>query len=247
MTMDNGVKKNPTWTRDELLLALDVYFELDPPQMIAREAKVVALSHLLNELPIHDGRPQNIKFRNPTGVSMKLRNFLRFDANYQGRGLMRGNKLEEAIWKEFAQDRTRLRKTAQAIRETFREITNSHQTLLVEDDLEGEYAEGKILFRVHRLRERNRDLIKKKKDFVFQQTGRLSCEVCGFDFQKRYGLLGRGFAECHHVVPLSSLSYSGVTSIKDLAITCANCHRMFHRSSVWLSVAALQNQLSTSF
>lgn len=244
--MNNDVKKNPTWTWDELLLALDVYFELDPSQMIVREAKVIALSNFLNELPIHDDRPQNIKFRNPTGVSMKLRNFLRFDQNYQGRGLMRGGRLEEVIWREFAHDRPRLHKTAQAIRETFCELNGSQQTALVDDDLEEERTEGKILFRVHRLRERNKDLVRKKKEMVLQQTEKLTCEVCGFDFSTRYGQLGRGFAECHHIVPLSSLSYSGVTSIKDLAITCANCHRMFHRSPVWLSVAALQRQLSTS-
>ena len=244
--MNNGVKRNPTWTRDELILALDVYFELDPLRMIPREPKIIELSDLLNDLPIHDDRKQNVKFRNPVGVSMKLRNLLRFDPTYRGRGLERGGQLEEVVWKDFGLDRERLRRTAQAIRENYRELVASQREESFNDDSEVECSEGKILLRVHHLRERNKALVKKKKEHVLLQTQKLACEVCEFDFYRMYGDLGEGFAECHHIVPLSSLNYKGVTTLEDLAIACANCHRMFHRSRTWLSTNALRLIIAAS-
>lgn len=45
--------KNPTWQRDELILALDLYFQLEPGQIHGRNPQVEELSELLNQLPIH--------------------------------------------------------------------------------------------------------------------------------------------------------------------------------------------------
>jgi predicted HNH restriction endonuclease len=44
-----------------------------------------------------------------------------------------------------------------------------------------------------------------------------------------YGVLGEGFAECHHRVPLAELQEGHPVRLSDLAIVCANCHRMLHR------------------
>jgi len=69
--------------------------------------------------------------------------------------------------------------------------------------------------------------------------GTHACEVC--DLADRFGELGGGFAECHHVQPLTA----GVreTRLDDLAVVCANCHRMIHRSAVPLDLEALQRTL----
>lgn len=56
------------------------------------------------------------------------------------------------------------------------------------------------------------------------------CMACGFDFEKAYGNLGRGFIEVHHVVPLHSVKEEVVINPEtDLVCLCANCHRMIHR------------------
>lgn len=58
----------------------------------------------------------------------------------------------------------------------------------------------------------------------------LRCKVCGFDFQERYGILGEGFIEIHHVKPLSSLNeVVEINPETDLRPVCSNCHRMIHR------------------
>jgi ribosomal protein L44E len=75
---------------------------------------------------------------------------------------------------------------------------------------------------------------------VRHETGRLQCEVCGFDFESVYGELGSGFAECHHTKPLADLRAAETTKVADLAIVCANCHRMIHRRRPWLSLDQLK-------
>src|SRR5690554_6763003 len=101
----NNVGRNPPWTRDELILALDLYFRLDPVDISADHPGVIALSNLLRQLPIHQHRPDPERFRNPNAVCMKLWNFARLDPSYKGAGLEAGSKLDEAIWDEFAGNR----------------------------------------------------------------------------------------------------------------------------------------------
>ena len=105
---------------------------------------------------------------------------------------------------------------------------------------EDEFPEGRLLTRLHKLRERNSQAsIQKKKD-VLKKTGTLACEVCDFDFHAIYGALGYGFAECHHRTPLSELPESTHTRLEDLAIVCANCHRMLHKARPWKTIEELK-------
>jgi len=233
--------RNPPWTRDELILALDLYFDENPSHISKTHRKVVELSELLNKLSIHPDRPDAVRFRNPNGVYMKLCNFLRFDPSYSGSGLTRGGKLEEEIWNELAEDQSRLRKLAQTIKENV-EYSETHETIL-EVDEEAEAPEGRVLFRVHRTRERNPALVKKRKQAALKKSGFLRCEVCGFDFQKVYGDLGKSFIECHHTVPVSELKPGARTRLKDLALVCANCHRMLHRGGETLTIKVLRKIL----
>lgn len=56
------------------------------------------------------------------------------------------------------------------------------------------------------------------------------CAVCGFDFEKIYGELGKKFIEVHHMKPLYSLEEEvEVDPETDLVCVCSNCHRMLHR------------------
>jgi 5-methylcytosine-specific restriction protein A len=185
-------------------------------------------------LPIHQDKPDEIRFRNPNGVYMKMCNFLRLDPTYQGKGLERGGKLEEEIWGEFANDRERLRNVAQGIVESMMPTPTKS---LIEDE-EDEFPEGKVLYRQHRFRERNRRLVSAAKTNALRK-GKLSCDICGFDFYKTYGELGKGFIECHHTVPVSEYAKNKGTKLKDLALVCSNCHRMLHRRRPWLLVPEL--------
>jgi 5-methylcytosine-specific restriction protein A len=230
-------RRNPPWSRDELVLALNLYFRVDRSSVSSTHPDVVALSALLNRLQLHGNAHRNGLYRNPNGVSMKLMNFLRCDPNYEGVGLARGGKLEQQIWDEYSGDREALEKAAASIAQAVDFLEGETQTQGVDDS--GGFVEGGVLEVVHRRRERSRMLVDRKKSAVVRETGFLRCEACGFDFQQFYGDLGEGFAECHHRSPLSDIAQSRTTLMADLAIVCANCHRMLHRKRPWMTVEEL--------
>ena len=93
--------RNPDWTWDEHVLALELYMN-DPERLPGKTSpKVIALSELLNRLGERKGLRNSSTFRNPDGVAMKLQNFKRFDPFYleQGQsGLSRGSSGEQPIW-----------------------------------------------------------------------------------------------------------------------------------------------------
>jgi len=220
--------RNPSWSRDELILALDLYFRSHPNHS-GGQAEIESLSIILNKLPIHVDRPDAKRFRNNNGVQMKLMNFRRFDSSYSGVGLQHSGKLEEEIWREFANDREHLHEVAEGIRAEVTFLSQDSGALSVPEDSDDGALEGKVLLRAHKVRERNPTLAKKKKQSVLREIGELRCEVCRFVFSEQYGVLGEGFIECHHTVPLSQLRPDQRTRLQDLALVCANCHRMLHR------------------
>ena len=58
------------------------------------------------------------------------------------------------------------------------------------------------------------------------------CAVCGMDFEKMYGEIGRGFIHVHHVVPISSIGKEyQIDPVKDLIPVCPNCHAMLHHGN----------------
>lgn len=230
--------RNPAWSRDELILALDLYFREPGARGNKSHLEVIKLSKELNLLPIHPGA-QGQSFRNPNGVAMKLSNFLKYDPKYKGKGLERGSILEKEVWEQFSEDRERLSAVVDAMRANSVALVkfDSLEESAEEDE---EASEGKILSRIHKYRERDRKIVKKKKNSVLSRFGNLKCEVCNFDFAEEYGDRGEGFAECHHKIPVSELDPGHKTKLSDLAILCANCHRMIHISKPWLTLSELK-------
>jgi 5-methylcytosine-specific restriction enzyme A len=109
-----------------------------------------------------------------------------------------------AVGEEFSSRGDELKLIASAIRAA---AGDQASIALAELD-EGitEAVEGRSLTRLHRVRERSRELVKRKRDLVLRETGSLACAACGFDFNDRYGEHGRGFIEVHHLLPLHALA-----------------------------------------
>jgi hypothetical protein len=53
-------------------------------------------------------------------------------------------------------------------------------------------------------------------------------------------------AEAHHTKPVETLVEGSKTKLEDLALLCANCHRMVHATRPWLTVNGLRHLLSKS-
>ncbi|WOB42637.1 restriction endonuclease [Thermoleptolyngbya oregonensis NK1-22] len=103
-----------------------------------------------------------------------------------------------------------------------------------------EYTEGMRMLSERFFFSRNSNLIKEAKASYGD-----TCQVCNFNYQKKYGELGLGYIECHHLNPLSERPESEwdeniKTSIKDVRVLCANCHRMVHRKRPALAIEELK-------
>ncbi|WP_431027040.1 HNH endonuclease [Lysinibacillus sp. LZ02] len=107
---------------------------------------------------------------------------------------------------------------------------------------EDQFPEGKEQYYLHKKRERNQTVVRLKKQ-IAMQDGKLNCEVCGFDFKARYGELGEGYIECHHIKPISVYTEEEVTTVDDLVLVCSNCHRMLHRKRPWIGKDELKDIL----
>jgi len=237
-------ERNPPWLRDELLLALELYLRYRIRLPHKGSDVIAAFSNELQRLAgATTGR--RTSFRNTNGVYMKLANFRAIDPYYtdQGkRGLSRGGRLEVEIWSEFAEKRSELALVTTAIRANL-PVTDAD---FEEPSQLTEAVEGRLLTRMHVRRERDARLVTAKKAEVLKMAGSLACEACAFDFAKAYGQHGEGFIEVHHLRPLHTLLPNTTTRLEDLALLCANCHRMMHAKSPWLTMQQLKDLVINS-
>lgn len=227
---------DPTWTRDEVILALDLYYKHNPQTVRQEHPEVIKLSNILNAFPIHPQNMRTSSFRNPNAVYMKLCNFLNYDPEYTGKGLDRGSKLDKQIWREFSNDKRHLSKLATSILSSYRNKSVTDYSYGEEED---SFPEGKVLYRRHKSFERNSTAVKRVKS-TGMANGNLVCSICDFDFLRTYGEIGKGFIECHHTTPVSKYGTTKSTRIADLVLVCSNCHRMLHRKRPWLTIDDLK-------
>ena len=193
--------RNPKWYRDEIILALDLYFDKDLGPIESSNPKIIELSELLNKLPLFEYKPDKQKFRNSNGVKLKLANFKAIDPEYKGKGMASYSKLDKEVFKEYYNDKMLLNRLANEIKK----VVNSDDLVkyieqIEEDELTetDSVREGQVLYKVHKVRERDRGVVESKKKKVLSKQGELKCEACWFDFEKKYGELGKGYIECHH-------------------------------------------------
>jgi len=96
----------------------------------------------------------------------------------------------------------------------------------------------------HRKVERNRTAAKFAKKFHGNR-----CQACNLDFAERYGDIGKGFIEAHHLRPIATLE-EGVPVkydvAADFAVLCSNCHRMIHRTDDPSDLAAFRQLVSAT-
>lgn len=87
------MKKNPNWTRDEHILAFNLYNQIPFGRIDEKTPEIVELAKLIG--------------RSAGAVSLKLANIARLDPFHQARGVRgmpHGAKGEAAIWAEFEHD-----------------------------------------------------------------------------------------------------------------------------------------------
>lgn len=105
--------------------------------------------------------------------------------------------------------------------------------------LQTEFIEGSKKLTTTNRYERNREA----RTECLKYYGAVCC-VCGFDFEKTYGKIGKGFIHVHHEVEISQIgSKYKVDPVKDLKPVCPNCHAMLHQKRPAYTVGELQDIL----
>ena len=93
----------------------------------------------------------------------------------------------------------------------------------VETDVTG-YADGQEKRILSSRYERNR----LNRELCLQANG-YTCRICGFDFEQKYGKIGKHFTHVHHIEQLSlSEGAHIIDPLHDLIPVCPNCHAMLH-------------------
>jgi 5-methylcytosine-specific restriction protein A len=225
---------NPNWTRDEVILALALYFECGGKLPSPRDARVQELSEVLRAFPYHSESARKDSFRNADGVSFKLQNIRQVAT---GAGLSNVSRTDKAVWEELGHDPGKVKYLASLIRTG---IEVSHAVREEEPEYEV-FAEGRVVTETHLRRERNPKLRAKLLE-KRRHAGTLHCETClrtptGVDTE-----LAEAIFEAHHLVPLAA-GEARATKLSDLALLCASCHRQAHKAIAkqrrWLIISEL--------
>ena len=222
---------NPKWTRDETILALDLFFDCEGRIPSSSDERVQALSDLLRAFPHHSHAARKESFRNADGVAFKLQNLRQIAT---GKGLGNTSKMDHQVWAELGSSRGRTKELANLIRSGI-EIVGS---IKYETDDNEAFIEGRVVTEAHLRRERDSS-IRKRLLAQRKKSGPLKCEICGCHSSVSMSTLEDAMFEAHHILPLAATK-ERTTKLKDMAILCANCHRIIHRAITikkqWLSI-----------
>lgn len=237
--MPDGPVRNPDWTWDEIVLCCDLVVQNGWRGMDDEDRRIIDLSKLLQGLPIHPPENRLPSFRNPNGVGRKSADLATAHPDYPGVPT-HGSATDKKVIDEFIRNPAEMHAQAAATRAAA--VAGEFSSLIspaAEEDDDIAATEGRLLIRRHVARERDARLRKRKIESVRKLSIPIACEVCGFDFEQTYGERGHDYIDCHHIVPLH---VTGVRSnrIDELALLCANCHRMIHVRPPWLSPADLK-------
>ncbi|MFE5545672.1 HNH endonuclease [Streptomyces sp. NPDC056534] len=220
-----------SWARDELLLACALVMENGWHELRQNDVRVLELSDLLRSLPLHENAAADSRFRSRNSVSRKTTDIATAHPDHTG-GATKGGRPTQSIVADFLADPEGMLAAAQALRAGIAsgELHSAPaQPDEVDEDGESTAREGRLLARLALHRERDRGLRNRKIQQVRRLNEPIRCAACTFDFGVVYGPLGTDYIEVHHITPLHVVGPSE-TRLEDLALLCANCHRMCHRN-----------------
>ncbi|WP_323496077.1 HNH endonuclease [Variovorax sp. LG9.2] len=182
------------------------------------------MSKILRGLVIHPASSRVGSFRNPDGVSFKLQNIKQVAS---GKGLANVSRIDREVWAAYGDKPGEVKQIATAI------LAVASLNSLSDDkaEIEDVFPEGGVLTAVHHRRERSPKL---RKALLSKRakTGRVCCDACGWIPLNGDERLALAAFEAHHLLPLAKAGESK-TKLDDVALLCANCHRLVHR---WISV-----------
>lgn len=226
------------WTRKELAIIVAGLHENGWSWIRNTTPKAAELSALLRSASIYPDGPADPRFRSASAIQRKGEDLRTARTTYHAKQT-RGSGLDRVIIADYEKDPEAVLVEAAAALIELSEGSAAYLPPTEDDELA--VAEGHAIMRTHLARERKPGLRLKKIKSVTNAGLPIACEVCGFDYSQFYGSRGEGYIEVHHRRPLHD-SGPVNTRLVDLALLCANCHRMIHRQP-WMTPDELKAAL----
>jgi 5-methylcytosine-specific restriction enzyme A len=222
-----GNKRDKPWGFEETLLALDFYLKYEPSFPGKGSDEIRKLSDTLQKLPIIPSKMRSSKFRNANGVYMKLMNLRAEDPRKKVKsGLGDTSAMDKKIWESYEEHLNQVHIDAQELLQNLNMFQASPTEFDETSESESVSAqEGGWKDKLHRVKER-RSLREPRLSKMLETHGKYFCECCSI--QSPDAKDPTSILEVHHIVPLAEIDFIQQTTLEDLAVLCANCHRLIH-------------------
>ena len=225
LAMDDAVPRRLDWEREELILAGDLVARNGWRQIAATDPRVIELSALLRRLPLHPVHERRPDFRNVNSVARKTADLATNRPGHPGRATNSGVPTKRVI-AEFTAEPGLMHGIAASIRAAEARWEFAALTSPVPDEDEGA-AEGRLLIRRHVAYERNRALGSASWHRSAMPGGRWPAKSAA-STSSRLTASGAVATSSATKSCRCMSAGSGRTKLSDLALLCANCHRVSH-------------------
>ena len=207
-----------SFTRDEVILALDVLYFSENGRVTADSDEIKELSLLLNRLPIHPLENRRADFRNPHGVAVQLSKF-RSNCNTGKKDPHLGSVFFDVAF-EYEDRIDELHSIAKSIRKN-KEVFVSLFGSPLEDN---GFPEGILLGHLHNIIEQRDGAKLELNDH---------CEICNSRPALCYRNVGP-LLQNHLAVAPTLMDYSKKYRANSFLTVCPTCHAALHRYRPWL-------------
>ena len=208
---------NASFTRDEVILALDALYSSENEHLNADSKEMAELSALLKRLPIHPFENRRKDFRTPTGIAAQLHRFQRAiitGVNKKNVGL----SFFEINY-EFENRHTELHNIASAIRRNEKYYVTGFGNSLEDYG----FPEGTLLGHLHRIIEARDGAKVEIADH---------CEICHMKPKLYYQPCGT-FLQSHFLIAPEEMDGKKKYGAECFATVCPTCHAVLHRFRPW--------------
>lgn len=205
------------FTRDEVILALDVLYSSEKQRVSADSEEMAELSALLNRLPIHPVKNRRPDFRSASGISTQLRRFQRTLTT--GKNTNNIGLLFFEINSDYETRHGELHQIADAIRRNEPYYSAGYGSR--QEDFG--FPEGILLGHLHRETEAWDGGKLQLKDH---------CEICSLKPELYYLPCGM-LLQPHLLIPPAELDGKKRYGADHFITVCPNCHAALHRIRPW--------------
>ena len=206
-----------SFTRDEVILALDVLYSLGKQRISSDSEEMADLSALLNRLPIHSVENRRADFRNTTGITRQI-NLLRTSLHTGRRDPNVGVMFIDIAF-EFENRHDELHQIAESIRRNEKYYSAEFGGRIEEFG----FPEGILLGHLHSIME-------------VRYGAKISladhCEICDLKPELYYQSC-ENLLQPHLLIPPAELDGGKKYGTEHFITVCPNCHAALHRSRPW--------------